>query len=143
MAYKWTEISNGENALSVRTKLNALGVETQSLDTQVTNLATTVSSFTASIIIINNATVATNSWLSDSTYENYPYKASISVSTSLPSGASASDYIPFVMFSAKDQESGNFAGADTTATSVDIYCTEKPNTTITIPQILLIGNLEG
>lgn len=143
MAYKWTDISNGENALSVRTKLNALGAEAQSLDTQVTNLATTVSSFTASIIIINNATVAPNSWLSDATYENYPYKASISVSGSLPTGASASDYIPFVMFSATDQESGNFAGADTTASSVDVYCTEKPSATITIPQILLIGNVEG
>ena len=132
MAYKWTDISNGENALSVRTKLNALGVEAQSLNTQVANLATTVSSFTASIIII-----------SDATYENYPYKASLSISSSLPSGASAADYIPFVMFSATDQESGNFAGADTTASSVDIYCTEKPSSTITIPQILLIGNVEG
>ena len=78
MAY--TIINNGDSASSIRAKLNQ----------QMVHIAN----------VLTDVSVATSAWVSDNTYTNYPYRAAISVPN-----VTATD-IPFVAFSATDQESG-------------------------------------
>lgn len=81
-------------------------------------------------IVKENVTVATSSFVSDSTYTAYPYKAEITVE-----GVDES-YIPDIVFNVEEASSGNFASvADTGANKVIIYAVERPIAAITIPTI--------
>jgi hypothetical protein len=108
----FTIINNGDTALSVRTKLNQ----------EMVHIAN----------VVTNATIATTAWVSDSTYANYPYRAPITVANCL------STDVPFVAFSATDQESGNYIGADSANGIIYIYASSIPSSTMTIPLVMAL-----
>ena len=83
-----------------------------------------------SSIVVNNVSVATSAWVSSTTYSDYPYQASVTVS------GCTSNHVPEVVFSPTDASSGIFAPVcSSTTNAVIIYATEKPSTSITIPTI--------
>lgn len=79
-----------------------------------------------------NKTIATSAWASDTTYADYPYRASIA----LPS-ITAVSFVEIV-FSPADATSGNFAPVcDTYAGGVYLYAKAVPDAAITIPTIVV------
>ena len=81
-------------------------------------------------IVKENVTVTAGSFVSDTTYADYPYKAEITVE-----GVDDS-YIPEVVFDVPEAASGNYAGvSDTDTDKVIIYAKEQPTAAITIPTI--------
>lgn len=87
----------------------------------------------AEVKIFSGVSVATSAWASDSTYEAYPYAASIACS-----GVTAS-YVPEVVFGAVEAASGNFAPVALSGSgTVKIYATTKPTADITVQSITCI-----
>lgn len=81
-------------------------------------------------IVKQNVVVATSSFVSDTTYAAYPYKAEITVD-----GVDSS-YIPDIVLDVEEATSGNYASvASTNANKVIIYAKEPPTSSITIPTI--------
>ena len=79
-----------------------------------------------------NKTIATSAWASDTTYADYPYRASFA----LPS-ITAVSFVEIV-FSPADATSGNFAPVcDTYAGGVYLYAKAVPDAAITIPTIIV------
>lgn len=82
-------------------------------------------------LIFTSVSVATSAWVSDSTYNDYDYKAVISLNDVTAA------MIPEVVFDPDDVAGGNFAPvALTAAGSVTIYAKEVPDAAITIPTII-------
>lgn len=85
------------------------------------------------ILTYANKAVAVSSWVSDTTYEDYPYRASV------PCSGVDANYVPSVMFDASDCNAGILAPVAVSASNaVYIYANEKPTATITIPTIQCI-----
>lgn len=81
-----------------------------------------------------NKTVAAASWLSNSTYADFPYRASVSCS-----GVTASTFAE-VVFSPADATSSNYAPiCQTYVGGVYLYAKEIPSESITIPTIIAWG----
>ena len=79
-----------------------------------------------------NKTIATSAWASDTTYADYPYRASVA----LPP-ITALSFVEIV-FSPADATSGNFAPVcDTYAGGVYLYAKAVPDAMITIPTIIV------
>lgn len=79
-----------------------------------------------------NKTIATSAWASDTTYTEYPYRASFA----LPS-ITALSFVEIV-FSPADATSGNFAPVcDTYAGGVYLYAKAVPSAAVTIPTIIV------
>ena len=79
--------------------------------------------------------VATTSWVADTTYNLYPYKADISLT-----GVTTEMY-PEVIFNLDEAISGYFAPlCQSYAGGVRIYASDIPPNDITIPTIVLIKN---
>ena len=114
---------------------NAVKYTEQSLtNTQKTQARTNIGAGTGngncSSIVKSNVSVATSAWNSSTTYSDYPFRASVSIS-----GVTTS-YVPEVIFNMTDATGGNFAPVcETYNGGVYIYAKEKPTTTITIPTI--------
>ena len=88
--------------------------------------------FNAALIVQNSVSVATSAWVSDTTYTDYPYRASIVID-----GCTA-NHIPEVTFALSDATSGNFAPiTETYDGGVYIYAIEQPSEAMTIPTIKL------
>ena len=84
------------------------------------------------LIVEADVSVATSAWASDTTYADYPFKATI------PITGCTVNHIPDVMLSLEDATSGNIAPvADSYAGGIYIYAKEKPTSAMTIPTILL------
>ena len=64
------------------------------------------------IIIVQNKSVAANAWVSDNTYEDFPYKANISIT------GVTSDHTADVCFSKADAIGGNYAPVCQTGSGV-------------------------
>lgn len=80
----------------------------------------------------NNLTVNVADIVSDETYEDYPYRADITLS------GAVSGHIPTVIFSVADAISGNYAPVSASYQGgVKIYMKEIPASAITIPSIVL------
>ena len=78
-------------------------------------------------------TVATSAWASDSTYPDYPYRASIALS-----GVTA-NHAPIVNFSNADSLSGKLSPvADSYAGGVYIYATEALTETVNIGSVICV-----
>ena len=111
---------------------NAVKYVSQSLtNTQKTQARTNIGAGTGngncSSIVKSNVSVATSAWTSSTTYPDYPYQASVTVS------GCTSNHVPEVVFSPTDASSGIFAPVcSSTTNAVIIYATEKPSATITI-----------
>lgn len=79
-----------------------------------------------------NQTIATSAWASDTTYADYPYRASVALPT-----ITAVSFVEIV-FSPADATSGNFAPVcQTYAGGVYIYAKAVPDAAITIPTIIV------
>ena len=79
------------------------------------------------MLLFSEVNVATSAWTDDTTYEAYPYHASI-----LCTGVTA-DHIADITFSAVDAMSGNYAPVcETAAGAVYIYAAAVPDTAITV-----------
>lgn len=85
----------------------------------------------AKVLSFTNKTVATSAWASDTTYPDFPYRASVACS-----GVTANHYAD-VSFSPADVLEGIFCPvAVSYAGGVYIYASEKPSATVTIPTIV-------
>lgn len=81
-------------------------------------------------IYATNKSVATSAWRSNTTYADYPYRASVAVT-----GMTAS-HMPEVVFDLTDATSGNLAPiASSYAGGVYIYAKEVPSAAVTIATI--------
>ena len=79
-----------------------------------------------------NKTIATSAWASDTTYADYPYRASVA----LPP-ITAVSFVEIV-FSPADATSGNFAPVcDTYNGGIYVYAKAVPDAAITIPTIIV------
>lgn len=82
-------------------------------------------------LCFSDTTVATSAFVSDTTYEAYPYRATVPLS-----GVIAS-MIPEVIFGMEDAIGGNFAPiAETYGGGVYLYATSIPDSDIVIPTII-------
>lgn len=92
-------------------------------------------------IKMQDVSVNTNQWVSDNTYAEYPYKATITITTGWPK----IDTVMEVVFNVSEAVSGNFAPVCNAyvdnsigvnyVLKVEIYAKEIPSSTITIPLI--------
>lgn len=83
-------------------------------------------------LMFTNVSVANTSFVSDSTYTDYPYRAAVTLT-----GAIAG-MVPEVIFSLEDAVSGSFAPvAQSYNGGVYIYADGQPSAAITIPTIIL------
>ena len=81
-------------------------------------------------IVVSNVSISTSAWVSNTTYSDYPFRASVSISSVTTS------YVPEVIFNMTDATGGNFAPVcETYNGGVYIYAKEKPTATVTIPVI--------
>lgn len=86
-------------------------------------------------LVFTDKTIATSAWADDTTYSDFPYKASISCS------GVTSSYLAEVIFGLEDVISGIFAPINETGSNVVyIWASEKPSATITIPTISCLYN---
>lgn len=110
---------------------NAVKYTEQSLtNTQKTQARTNIGAGNCTSIVVNNVSVATSAWGSSTTYTDYPYEASVTVS------GCTSNHVPEVIFSVTDAVSGTFAPICVSGTNkVTIYATEQPTTNMIIPTI--------
>ena len=142
------EYASGSNIVSVYAALagwskNLIHVRAVNLQGNATDILTSVSSIPTSAnrvptnvitskyatkpIVSSNVSVATSAWTSSTTYPDYPYQASITVS------GCTSNHVPEVVFSPTDASSGIFAPVcSSTTNAVIIYATEKPSAAITV-----------
>lgn len=80
----------------------------------------------------NNVSVSKGSFVSDTTFQDFPYRASVALSGAIES------MIPEVVLSVDDAGSGNFAPvAESYNGGVYLYAGSPPDTDITIPTIIL------
>lgn len=86
----------------------------------------------ADVQMLTNTQVAASSWVSDTTYESFPFRAAITA------GGCTASHRPDVTFSVDDATGGNFAPvAESYAGGFYIYAKEKPEAAITIPTIAI------
>lgn len=113
------------------TNIAAIQYEPQTLSTsQKTQVRENISAGNAETIIVNDVTVATSAWASDTTYSEYPYKANIAVS-----GMTANHY-PSVTMGMTEVLSGNYAPICSSGSGiVTIYAKTAPTAAITISTI--------
>lgn len=93
-----------------------------------------ISNFGSDVLVFTNKTVLSSSFISDTTYTDYPYRATIS----LP-GVS-SEMVPIVAFSYNDSVNSKLCNIATTyAGGVYIYAKEIPTSPVAIDTIICIG----
>lgn len=87
---------------------------------------------------LNNVSVAASAFISDSTYEDFPFRAALAIS------GVTNSMIPEVIFNLADATSGMFSPVvESYNGGVYIYAAEQPASTVTIPTILLWkGNVQ-
>ena len=79
----------------------------------------------------NSTSVAANAWVADSTYTDFGYKASVTLT------GVTSSMIPEVVFGVTEAISGNFAPvAETYNGGIYLYASSAPSAAITIPTII-------
>lgn len=135
----WAHIQTLLDEIRTTVDKKVTGEEGKGLSTNdYTNTEKTkLSSLNAAIIVQNNISVATSAWVSDVTYVDYPFKASI------PIDGCTANHIPEVTFALSDATSGNFAPiAETYDGGVYIYAAEVPSEAITVPTIKLTKVVE-
>ena len=85
------------------------------------------------ILVFYNKIINASSFVSDGTYSDYPYRASISL------GGITTRHIPYIMFSENDAELGILSRkADSYNGGVYIYASEIPESSISINEIICI-----
>ena len=125
------KIANLETSVSkLNTSIYNSGSTNQFLTKAANNTVQWKTLVTPTISILQNQTIAESAWVDDTTYEDFPYRASIAANgcTAQTGGQ--------VIFSVSDATAGIFAPVGQTSTDVIyIYANEKVD--VTIPTILL------
>ena len=86
---------------------------------------------------IADITVLSEDWVSDTTYIDFPYKATIS------NANVTSNHTPFVVFSQECVSLGIYAQvADTSSGTISIYASEIPSSSTVVRTIVLIRRIE-
>ena len=86
---------------------------------------------------IADITVLSDDWVSDTTYIDFPYKATIS------NANVTSNHTPFVVFSQESVSLGIYAQvADTSNGTISIYASEIPSSSTVVKTIVLIRRIE-
>lgn len=86
-------------------------------------------------VVWSDISIPTSSWVADTTYSSYPYKAALTIK------GCNKYYIPEVFPSVAAIELGILAPiAETAADTIYLYATKKPTSTIQISNILLTKN---
>lgn len=105
-----------------------IGAGTSSFSGSYNDLTNKPTIGNCSIITQQNVTVS--SWASDTTYTDYPYRASVAIS------GCTTNHVPEVVFNLTEAISGNYAPICTTYNGgVYIYAKEQPATTITLATV--------
>lgn len=85
------------------------------------------------VLTFENVLIETTSWIEDSTYSDFEYKADI------PCEGVTAEFFSDVVFGLVEATSGNYAPISLTSDGiVTIYAVEVPESTISIPTILCI-----
>ena len=101
------------------------------LQTDFNGINTTLSDKENKKLQFLNTVVSTSSFVSDQTYSDYPYRATITLT------GVTSSMIPEVVFGVVDATSGLFAPvAEAYNGGIYIYSTDVPEAAITIPTII-------
>ena len=120
-------------------------ITNQELETKVANLIADLNNLSSTVtsndealqaeidslkpIVAQDISVASTSWSSDSTYTDFPYRSTITIT-----GVTA-DMVPEVTFAPTEALSGNYAPVAATYTG-GVYIYSKVSTAITIPTII-------
>lgn len=89
------------------------------------------------VIIETDLSIPASAWISDDTYEEFPYRIAVSIT------GCTSAHKPDVTLSLADAVSGNFAPiAETYDGGVYIYAAAIPDAAMTIPNITLLKEVE-
>lgn len=84
-------------------------------------------------LTFTDTVVQTSQWASDTTYEDFPFRALIGLSDAVTAAM-----VPEVIFNAPEAASGIFAPvAQSTGGGIMLYASEIPSAAVTIPTILL------
>lgn len=106
------------------------GQQMNTLFGKIGPMETTVNDLNSKTLFFTNVQIPTSAWAADTTYSQYPYRATIAAS-----GVTANHYCE-VVFSLNDAVSGYFAPiCESIANGIYIYATAIPLATITIPTI--------
>lgn len=106
------------------------GAQMNTLFGKIQPMETTVNNLNEKIKFFKNVTVPVSAWAADTTYPQYPYRATVTAS-----GVTANHYCEIV-FSLNDATSGYFAPiCESIADGIYIYATAIPIAAITIPTI--------
>lgn len=127
MAFAYIPFKNGENTGTVRKVLNNVGDETERISNNA-NLSLGAMG--------TNVSIPISAWEDSTIYENFPYQATITLS-----GVLATD-IPMVLYSAHDQESGNYIGGNALENGIRIYAGEIPSEAMTIPLVFTFREVD-
>lgn len=114
MIFQWEDIQVGEQAFSVRKKINTMGKYSSNL-----------------ISSIQNVTIPVSAWELISSDAPYRFKASIDVD-----GISETSIV-FAAFSLSDQLSNNFTSGESEKNKLNFYAIEQPVSNIKIPNIVI------
>lgn len=137
MNYNLKKPADNENAdiADINENMDILDAAMKSLSDDVEEAAAAAGN--TDIITASSLSVPTSTWTSDTTYEEFSYRAAITIA-----GCTAA-YKPDVTLSLADAMSGNFAPiAESYAGGVYIYAAAVPDTSMTIPNITLLKEVE-
>ena len=99
----------------------------------IDGLDSDVDAVNARILVFANKSVATSAFVSDATYNDYPYKAEIACADVTAS------YVPFVNFGLDDIVADNYAPvAECGSGVVVIYAKTVPSSALTVPSIVCV-----
>lgn len=93
-----------------------------------------IGNFGADVLVFTSQSVPVASFVSNTTYTDYPFRASVTLS-----GVTA-DMVPVVIFSHNDSVNSKLCNIATTyAGGIYIYAKEKPASPVTIDTVICIG----
>ena len=125
---------NMEDIVSLKAQTNQNIEDIVSLKTQTNQNIEDITNLYAEILKITPlkfTNITVNTWVSDTTYTNYSYKAAITLT------GVTSSMIAEVIFNVTESESGNYAPVCETFDG-GVYIYSKVNSAITIPTILVV-----
>ena len=123
-----TRLNNAETKITtLQNSLYNTGSQNQFLIKGANNTTSWKTLVTPSLLIFQNKSIATSAWVSDTVYEDYPYKTNISCS-----GVDA-NYFPEVAFNMVDATSGIFSPISESGSGiVTIWASEVPDHAVVV-----------
>lgn len=127
----WNKFASSENSIYLQYRNAISSLSQSSVYFKTINNDSIVGSSGNIDTSIKLSNTAVSDWVSDTTYTNYPYKATIAAT------GVTSTMVAEVVFNVTDAESGNYAPVCETYDG-GVYIYSKVNTAITIPTVLVV-----